>query len=99
MDETELRAALVDHVTVHKDRKYRVTLIRTRTDPPWKADADAVDLDFTATATDPEGDPFPFQLHVSRRTQDDRPYFLRAIDGTIIAILDGRLAPGTRELL
>ena len=92
----DLRAALVDHVTTHLDRKYRVSLVSMRIDPPWMVEADAVaaDFDLTATPIDPAGEPFRLQLHLSRWAFDDRRRLLDAIDRTVIDILEGRLPPG-----
>jgi hypothetical protein len=102
MDEHDLRAALVDHEINFKGAKYRAALDRMRTDPPSSVDVvggERVDLYFTAAPIDRQRNPFPFELHIGRSTLDDRPHLLSAFDGTVIAILDGRLPPGARELL
>jgi hypothetical protein len=95
MDEQGLRDSLSDHSLIHARGTYRATLVQFRTD---RLNADTFDLDFTAAPIE-RGDPISFSLHISRDTLNDRPYLLGAIDDTIIAILDGRLKPGTRELL
>ena len=96
MDEGELHTALADHAITHKGKTYHATLVRFRPDPTR---VDTVDLDFAATPNDGGGDPITFSLRLSRDTLNDEPYVLRAIDGTVIAIIDGHLPPGTRELL
>jgi hypothetical protein len=73
MDEAEIRGALADHVITYKGAKYRAALVRMRTSPEWKEDADAFDLDFTAAPVDRAGDPNPVRAshvaeHVERPT-------------------------------
>jgi len=96
MDEKELRTALVDRAIAHSSGTYRATLVHVRSDP---RSADAVDLAFTAGRLDGTGDTIRGELHVSLDTFNDRPYLLEAIDNTVTAILDGRLPPGTVQLL
>ena len=59
----------------------------------------AVELDFTAAPVDGAGDPIRFELHLSQDRASDREEVLGLVDDTVTAILDGRLPPGTRELV
>ncbi len=60
--------------------------------------SDTADLFFRAV-TSGDGEPITFELHLYEDTVNNRGRLRDAIESTIAAILDGRLPPGTRELL
>ena len=59
----------------------------------------AVDVEFTFAREDGSGESIRGELHLGIDSFENRAYLLDAIDNTVTAILDGRLPPGTRELL
>ena len=96
MTDEELRAALARRKINHAEGVYRPVFVRRRTDP---RKANAVELDFAAARVDRKAEPIRFELHLSQERANDRDEVLGLIDDTVTAILDGRLPPGTRELL
>jgi len=96
MDEQQLNAALTGRVLTHQGVTYGFTGARVRTTP---ITPNAVDVEFAAARVDGTGEPIRGELHLSLTSFNDREFLLEAIDHTVTAILDGRLPPGTRELL
>ena len=96
MTDEELRTALAQRSIDHADGAYRPVFIRRRTD---SRKPNAVELDSTAAPVDRAGDPIRFELHLSQERASDLNEVLELVADTVTAILDGRLPPGTRELL
>lgn len=95
MTERDVWDSIADHAVRHARGTYRISLVRVQPDP---GGLDAFDLFLRATPQG-GGDPLAFKLHMSKGNATDRAYLRAVIDDTIVAILDGRLAPGAIHFL